>query len=266
MLSFIFCIVLINYSNIKDFELNKLKVEVKMNIFVYVGSPRGDKSIGYLFAKKVEEYFKLNDIDSSFNIYRDDELNIMESDGSVIDFYNGETMFDDDMKIIEKDLIKSDFVIFISPVYAHNVSSQTKKFIDRLSYWLHIFRLVGKKGFAVSVSYNNGNQFVNDYLTEIMQYLGIYVLGDMSLQTVNLNEDKKIIESYANFLAKKIVLSEEVMEIEIPYQQEKSFELEKEQYLHAIKDSSEKRYWQDNGYLEYNTFKELFLDKMNKNA
>ena len=234
-----------------------------MNVFAFVGSPRGEESTGNLFIKKVEKYVKEANKDASFNIFRADKLNIRESDGSSEEFITGKTRFDDDMQIIEEALLKSDFIIFISPVYAHNISSQTKKLIDRLSYWLHIFRLVGKKGYAISVSYNNGNEFVNSYLTEIMQFFGIYVLGNMSIETGKINDNNNILESYARVLAKKIIMSQETIDIDIPYQQEKMFEHQKKQHLESKIDSVERKFWEENEYFKYKTFEELFISRTN---
>ncbi|MBD7916420.1 flavodoxin family protein [Clostridium sp. Sa3CUN1] len=232
-----------------------------MKVFVYIGSPRGEESTGYQFIKKVEEHSKTLRNDIIFDIFSADKLNIKESDGTGKEFITGNTIYDDDMKIIEKSLLSSDFIIFLSPVYAHNISGQAKIFIDRLSYWLHIFRLIGKKGYVVSVSCNNGNDLVNSYLTEVMQFLGIYVLGEMSIETTKINSDD-VLNSYARFLAKKIVISQEESDIEIPYTQEKMFEHQKLTHLKSEIYSKEKQFWKENNYFDYNTFEDLFKSRM----
>ncbi|WP_162607350.1 flavodoxin family protein [Clostridium perfringens] len=233
-----------------------------MNVFVYIGSPRGEESMSYKFIKEVEKASKELDSSINFDIFRADKVDIKESDGSSLDFINGQTLFNDDMQIIEESLLKSDFVIMVSPVYAHSISSQTKKLIDRLSYWLHIFRLVGKNGFVISTSCNNGNELVNAYLTEIMQYLGLYVTGELSLETSKINDDN-IFQSYVRFLAKKIIMSKSISELDIPSTQEKMFQHQKDLQYNSVKlDSKERRFWEENGYFNYDSFEDLFKSKM----
>ena len=233
-----------------------------MKVFIYNGSPRGEKSLGYQFAKRLEDNIKTKIPNAVINYFGADQLNIKEVDGSVQDFISGETIFADDMTKIEKSMLESDYIVLISPVYAHNVSSQMKKLIDRLSYWLHIYRLIGKKGLVVSVSSDNGNETVNSYLTEMMEYWGVYVIGETSIQGAKLNKEVGVLESYASVCAKRILLSINETDIEIPNRQEENFQGQREKYLSSVYDSTEKSYWEENGFFEEETFRELFLKKM----
>ncbi|MGM8224002.1 flavodoxin family protein (plasmid) [Clostridium perfringens] len=233
-----------------------------MKVFAYVGSPRGEKSLGVQFIQMVKEKIESMDNSIEFNIFRDDQLNIKEHTGSIMDFNNGQSLYNDDMKIIEEEMLSSDFIILISPVYAHNVSSQMKKFIDRISYWLHLFKLSGKFGYAVSIADNNGIDYVSDYLKKVMQYMGIYVLGTTGIQGNKLASDVNTLQSYANHLAKKILISETIEEIDTEYEQESFFKNQKNMYLKSDTKSKEKDFWEKNGYFEFNTFEELFISKL----
>lgn len=234
-----------------------------MKVFAYIGSPRGESSLGYQFLKLVKDELATLDDSIELNVFRDDLLNIKEHDGSVIDFNSGQTIYNDDMKYIEEQMLCSDFIILVSPVYAHNVSSQMKKFIDRISYWLHLFRLTGKVGYVVSVADNNGVNYVNDYLTKMMQYLGIYVLGTLGLQANKINNDQNTLSSYSKYLSKKIVASQKLKKIDIPYEQEKLFINQRNRYLKSNTDSKEKIFWEKNDYLKYDSFEKLFINKCN---
>lgn len=167
--------------------------------------------------------------------------------------------FEDDIQEIERSIIESDLVFFVSPVYAHNINGLMKKFIDRISYGLHILNFIGKYGFVISVSSSNGNIFVNEYLEKMMVYLGIKVLGSISVQTVR-EVDDSLIREHA------LVISDFIMD---KYNRS-STELE-EQYFAAMKsairkvaercETNEVKYWKENHYLDYSNFEELFQEK-----
>jgi multimeric flavodoxin WrbA len=235
-----------------------------LKIFVYSGSPKDESSTGYKFIKKVEKYLNEANFKFSIKIYTADKLNIKESNGEATEFSNGESLYDDDMVMLEKAMLESDLIIFISPVYAHNVSSQMKKFIDRIAYWLHLYKLIGRMGYIVSVSSNNGNDIVNDYLKQMMEYLGLYVLGTTSIQTAHIGKDDKIIDSYARFLSNKILFSENSEMVEIPFSQEKAFQIQKAKYIEQSQVDFEKNYWVKQGFFNYETFEELFMDRMRR--
>lgn len=233
-----------------------------MKVVVFSGSPAREKSIGNKFLELVRKNLMEMDSDISMDIYIGSELNIRETDGSGNEFAIGRTLYNDDMTVLENALLASDFIIFLSPVYAHQVSSYMKKFIDRLSYWLHLYRLIGRYGYIISVSSNNGNEFVNDYLRSMMEYLGILVLGETSLETVKIGNDS-ILESYARFVCNKIIMAKDEVELDIPFSQAQNFLLEKENFMRKV-GGFERDYWDKHGYFEMASFKELFLSNMKK--
>lgn len=232
-----------------------------MKIFVYCGSPKGENSTGYRFIKKVEHYLNEANEIFSMKIFTAGTLEIKESDGEAMEFSNGKTLYEDDMLMLENAMLDSNLIIFISPVYAHNVSTQMKKFLDRIAYWMHLYKLSGRMGYIVSVSSNNGNDYVNDYLKRMMEYLGLYVLGATSIQTTQIGKDEKILDSYARFLSNKIVLSEKLETIEIPHMQEQIFQLQKTKYMEQAQVDFEKNYWIEQGYFDYKSFEELFMNR-----
>lgn len=233
-----------------------------MKVFAFSGSPKRDASVGNKFLTMIKKRLKEMDPEIEFNIYIGSEYDIKETDGSGNEFVTGKTLYEDDMQFLEKELQESDFIIFLSPVYAHQVSSYMKKFIDRLSYWLHLYKLVGKYGYIISVSSNNGNEFVNKYLCSMMEYMGLLVLGETSLETTKIETDE-VLESYARFVCNKILLNEMEMAIDIPITQEQNFEVQKKNY---IKKSGgfERDYWEQNGYFEMKSFEELFRSRLRK--
>ena len=79
----------------------------------------------------------------------------------------------DDMHVLKQKLLNSDFFLFGSPVYAHQISGAMKTVIDRLSYWLHLLPLAGKAGIALSTTAATGEMEVLNYLVKIMYPLGL---------------------------------------------------------------------------------------------
>lgn len=73
---------------------------------------------------------------------------------------------------IKNTMKKADIVIWITPVYAINVSGAMKHFIDRISYLLCEKCLYGKIGIVISVTESSGAELTNLYLTNIMRQAG----------------------------------------------------------------------------------------------
>ena len=96
-----------------------------------------------------------------------------------------------------------------------------------------------------------------------MQYLGIYVIGEMSLQSEKI-DSQKVFESYARMAAKNIFLGYKSTELDIPYTQEQNFIHFQNEYRNLEKDSKEKIYWKEHGYFEVESFEELYRREMVK--
>lgn len=231
-----------------------------MKVLAFSGRPKREKSVGNKFLNMIKDYLQEVAPEIEFDIYIGSECNIIETDGSGNEFVTGRTLYDDDMLVLEKKFLETDFVILLSPVYAHQVSSYMKKLIDRLSYWLHLYRLAGKYGYIISVSSNNGNEFVNKYLRSMMEYWGLLVVGESSIETTKIDSDR-ILESYARFVCKKILLVKTEPVIDIPVTQEQTFEVQKNNYLKRS-GGFEYNFWKQQGYFEMESFEELFRSKL----
>lgn len=231
-----------------------------MKVVAFSGSPMRKESIGNKLLIMIQKQLKEINPEIIMDIYIGSELSIGETDGTGKEFVIGKTLFKDDMQLLEKALLESNFVIFLSPVYAHQVSSYMKKFIDRLSYWLHLYKLAGRFGYVVSVSSNNGNALVNEYLRSMMEYFGLLVVGETSLETTKIESDN-ILKSYARFICNKILMTQNDFEINIPLVQEQNFEIQKDNFLQKI-DGFERNFWDKQGYFKFDTFEELFLSRM----
>lgn len=153
-------------------------------ILAFIGSQKGEKSNTFKFTKLLLDTLinrYPNEID--YEILHPKNTNLIPCQSCNQCFIKGYCKLDerDDMKIIKEKLLTADFVIFGSPVFLHHVSSDMKLVIDRLSYWAHLFKLVGKKSASISVSSSNGNHFVNDYLSKVLDYLGTQVVCNLAI-------------------------------------------------------------------------------------
>jgi multimeric flavodoxin WrbA len=102
----------------------------------------------------------------------------------------------DSMGLIKEKILEADLIILGSPVFAHNVSGDMKTFIDRISYWLHVFRLANKKSITITTSASNGNINVNNYLSKILTMLGSQNILDIKITTMipNLLNDTEFMK------------------------------------------------------------------------
>lgn len=230
-------------------------------LFAFVGSPRGINSHSYKITKelfnKIQSYFS-DEIE--FDIFTSDRLNINKCKGCTNCFFvEGKCVqFIDDMNMLEKKMLESNLIIFASPVYLHNVTGDMKVFLDRISYWSHIFRLVGKYGISITSSSSNGNNIVDYHLKTTMEYFGISHLGSINYSQ-SFFEDG-IISSLAfkvsEVLNKKCKIPcSELQQIAFEsYRQH--FNIIGEKYPNNI----EYLYWKNNNYFNHKTFESLFLE------
>ncbi|RLK63100.1 flavodoxin family protein [Atopobacter sp. AH10] len=156
---------------------------------------------------------------------------------------------------IENEIIGSDIVIFCCPVHLHNVSSTTKEFLDLFVEWSHTLRLTGILGVVVTVSSSNGNQSVNKYLHKVLNYFGVTVLGNLSIN--HTMEEEKVKNKLYDFvnLAKDLDKSQ----IKVEKRQDEIFLLYKEWYeTNRNFTESERKSLENIGINVAKDFQELF--------
>lgn len=234
-----------------------------MKIFIYVGSNRGQESKSLTTAFQMKRILESKtDHGAEVEIFHAAHKKIDECKGCCACFFTGNCPLDaaDDMALLKDKMKSADGIIFISPVYLHHVSGAMKTFIDRISYWAHLFGLMGKMGLIVSVSSTNGNDFVEFYLEKVQHMLGIHVAGKCSLplDLMTETESSECIEAGCEALLKSL-------ESQLPFKgtqkQEFLFKTYKEQLLTTGKRTSEYDYWEANQLFTYNSFVEAFQSK-----
>ncbi|WP_234124278.1 flavodoxin family protein [Clostridium hydrogenum] len=232
-------------------------------ILAVIGSRKGENSDTYKFTKLVLDKLVDKDKDIQYEIMTPDKYKIKSCLGCNNCFSKGYCVQDtkDDMSIIKKKMIEADLIILGSPVYAHNVSGDMKIFIDRISYWLHIFKLANKKSITITTSASNGNIYVNNYLKEMLTSMGTSNVLDIevTIGAPNLLEDDEFMEeevlNYVNVIASEL---NNFVWISTK-SQERLFQTLKKGILLYDKDHSEYLYWKDKGLKDCQSYQEYLL-------
>ncbi|MGG0823504.1 flavodoxin family protein [Paenibacillus turicensis] len=227
------------------------------NIFVYIGS-RNENSRLFRYVHQIIDYARAHCSIGNIDIYSPLNSNLLPSTGCKNCFQQGfcpnEENSHDDGHIIKAKLEQADIVILASPVYSHNVSSDMKLLIDRLSYWAHLFKLTGKAGIVVTTAESNGASFVSDYLVKTLSFMGASIE-----HTVNfVNSEQDLADLYAEEAALKLIeLCNDSYRATPTSQQEVTFQTMKMILSDYPKDHFEYRYWKENGFFDYQSYEEL---------
>lgn len=235
-----------------------------MKLFIYVGSKRKENSRSMETVELIKKNLmnKGNIHEADINVYYAHSITVRECTGCCCCFYTGKCPQDkmDDMAAIKADLLSSDCVIFISPVYLHSVSGVTKTFIDRISYWAHLFKLIGKFGLVISVSSTNGNEYVDYYLEKVQHSMGVSVVDKCSLP-LDLIDGEEFTNRVEKSLGKLLDCYNNVVESRPTQKQEFLFTTYKDMLLNSGKKNAEYLDWERNGLFEFSSFSEAFEAK-----
>jgi len=234
-------------------------------IFVYNGSPRiknesNTSKIVDILLKGLAEKMEVET-----KVYTARGLNVKTCCGCTMCMKTwGECrMFNDDLNEMIKEMEKSDLIILASPVFVHNIPADMKNFLDRLAVWTHLLKMKGKLGIVVTTSGSNGNQTVSDYLTLIMEFWGIPVVGKLDYQLIQTEKDFE--ENLDKCLADTIHAFSNVNKLNF-FNLEFAYHTFKQHYENMGKQNPEHveyKYWKENKYFEAKSYKEIFLKNFN---
>lgn len=228
------------------------------NIFVYIGS-RNEESRLFRYVHQIINHARAHcSAIGNIDIYSPLNSNLLPSTGCKNCFEKGfcpsEEAANDDGEQIKGRIEQADIVILASPVYSHNVSSDMKLLIDRLSYWAHLFKLTGKAGIVVTTAESNGASFVSAYLEKTMSFMGASIE-----HTVNfVNSEQDLADMYAEEAAAKLIeICDDSYRAKPTNQQEVTFQTMKMILLDYPHDHFEYRYWRDHGLFDCQSYEEL---------
>jgi len=223
---------------------------VMKKIFIYTGSNNSNS-----LTKRICDYtvnvleYELGKVE--VKNYKYDTHRIDCCKGCAVCFRKGSCALDelDDMKEMKKDMLSSDIIIFATPVYFMCVSGAMKIFLDRLTYWTHLFRLSKKTGVIIVTGDQNGLKETIEYLYEFCLRLGLINIKIIAYN--KLYDTKEYIKSDIQ------VKSEEIKDY---YESSKRYLVDSYQnqmfvnyksYINFLPDGVyEKEYWRDKGMLD----------------
>lgn len=158
--------------------------------------------------------------------------------------------------MIKHNLEDADFVIFCTPVYSHNVSGDIKILIDRLSYWGHIFKLLGKSGLTVTVADSNGFIQVDEYIDKILTGFGVDVIENVIL--TRKDDVQKF--DFLSLIGDIVETFQPEYKIKVPAFTEAQFKSYKNSIRKQPHENFEYRYWDENKLFYMETLQE-YVDK-----
>ncbi|WP_296876050.1 flavodoxin family protein [Thomasclavelia sp.] len=230
-------------------------------ITTFVGSANNNSITKEIVNKIVQELSDKLKNDVTINQY--DGHNLMsQCQGCRNCFITNQCFLDktDDMDKLKRDYLKSDIIIWGSPVYANNISGSFKCMIDRISYWCHEFRFAKKRAIAVITTDNSGGSECLNYLYEILSFLGASDIQTVLYQKKSDTEYvlQKNITNITDAISYNINNNKKQI---INNFSEKAFQNFKNMYRKQVNDSIEKQYWIETGLLESKTLYDYVNNK-----
>ena len=232
-------------------------------ILAIVSSRKGRESNTYKISKILLDRLIEQTTDISYDIITPNEYLINNCLSCNNCFTNGICAQDqkDDMSKIKGMIEDSNFIILGTPVFAHNVSGDMKAFIDRISYWLHIYKLNNKFSATITTSTSNGNLYVNNYLKKVLTLMGTYNIFDIEFTTVepNLFQDDNFMTNELNNYINTIKTHLDSMDFKSNIMQENAFQHLKFSIQEYPHNNAEYKYWENNKIFECNSYQEYLL-------
>lgn len=232
-----------------------------MKIFAYIGSYRGENSSNYIIVNeiinKLKEFYEIELI-----LRTPQNTVISECRGCCNCFLHGQCELKDDINIVKKEMLEADMIIFASPVYVHGVSGNLKTFIDRIGHWTHTMELTGKTAICINISSDNGNILVENYLSEIMNYLGLFIIDSLSI--MNKETYPEALNSLIDGCVKKIRRAYRKNVFITDSEQEMFYQKQKQINLNSKFDTYETNYWKSNDIKDFHSFQEFYDTYRNK--
>lgn len=231
-----------------------------MKVSVVFGSPR--KKDGYRLLTLIENLMK----DISVEYIFLSEKNIKSCLGCDQCFQVGEEKCPrrDDVSIIVEQLKCSDGIIFVSPVYAYQVTGLMKHFIDRTSYLFHRPVMLEKIGMVVATTDGGGGQSVLSYLKMTLSGWGVECTGCLNVVSTRYFSERSQYDKKYYLKKKKAITS-----ITKHFVNKLSYSKESPSYYQLFMfnclrsktytSNFDKKYWSEKGWLDALYYKPVEL-------
>lgn len=189
------------------------------------------------------------------NLY---DFDIKDCNGCEVCILKGKCTIKDDMDFLMEKLRSCDGVILSSPVYLRNVSGKLKTFVDRTCMWYHRPHLYGKPLLSVSTTKGSGLKFTLKYIEDVGVQWGMYPSGRIGRSIRNVDvpvskgECSKFISSLRMSKCDHKPSFKSVIDFNVQKAMAKSLA------------ELDKKYWQDNGFLNQSYFYKCRLNPLKK--
>ncbi|MGD6803478.1 flavodoxin family protein [Rossellomorea aquimaris] len=231
-------------------------------IVVYSGSRSQDSRTNQI-VKDITTYINREFIDVDIKNFNPVDTPLNHSTGCKNCFNHGFCPSDgrdgDYGLMLKESLEEAKLIIFATPVYSHNVSSDAKVFIDRLSYWGHILKMLGKPVITLITAESNGGNVVEDYVHKVFSIMGstiahsdVFYRYESDLYEEKLGDIKEAITE----------LYHKEFKIDYTSKHEATFQTMQAILSRYPKDHFEYKYWLENGMFESDSLDEYI--KANK--
>ena len=230
-----------------------------MKVFVFNGSRHRANSVFCMWIYHFMQLLKMS-APESIEFLSHGMENIQFCSGCQECFKTGMYLCSDSMNLIRSDMLASDVIVLVSPVYNNSISGSTKVFLDRISCWTHLFKLAGKYAILVTVSDRKNMNGAMEYLKYISDFLGLYVVDSVVVEKENLIKDEfaSICKKSVNKLIRALTADDEL--IHVSERQEQCFRSMKKSYKDFQLPTYEKNYWEKH-LMRYNSLLDMILSK-----
>ena len=142
-----------------------------MKIIVLTGSPNVNGSSNML----AKEFIK-GAIESGNEVVTFDtaHINVKHCGGCVACGYEGPCIQKDDMEKIKKEILSSDMIVFVTPLYYYSMTAQLKTVIDRFCSFNSSIQHKHLKSALIAVAWNNDSwtfDALEVYYKTLVKYL-----------------------------------------------------------------------------------------------
>lgn len=178
-----------------------------MKILAIMGSHRKNGST-YRVVKKIEENLKsFGGGEFNYLFLPEAKLEMCRGCGLCLSVGDDECPLKDDRELIERRILDSDGVILASPVYANNMTTLMKNFMDRFAFTMHRPRFFKQYTLIVAVSRGSGLKETIASISSV-KYCGFNIVDSLGLGIYDFDKvskktkmmiDKKILTASKRF-------------------------------------------------------------------
>lgn len=224
-----------------------------MNNVLFILGSRSAESKQLAFARSLSELLRNDGVQCELLTPNDWNLHpVSDSSVFVTGIDSADQIEEDSGEWLKEKLVSCDLLVLGTPVYAHAVSANIKLLIERISGWLHIFRLLGKPGVSIVSASNNGFTEVQNYLEFIMESLGLEIVEGVVLLDQQGRFDsqlKRVYEAIHRALAPG-------RQPRVGRITEQQFTYYKRIFAERPRDLAEPRHWEERGWFNYDSLQQ----------